>query len=113
MKTFTICIIMAFFCLIATIFVMDSRAIFMEPFTISLITAFCSVIGIIFTIETQPVSLHKGVITIKTLSVSVHTATITRKTLSISVKEVFLLIILAIVGTIFSIVVLQNLAVLE
>jgi len=99
MKTFTICIIIAFISLIATMFVMDTRAIFMDPFTISLITAICSVIGTIFIMETHAININNGVITIKAIS--------------ISVKDFSAIVALSIVGTILAIIFVENLGVLQ
>jgi hypothetical protein len=108
MKTFTICIIIAFFSLIATIFIMDTRAILMDPFTIGLIIAICSVLTTIFIIETHFISINSGVIIIKTLSVSLNTGAITMKTLSFNIKDISLLIILALFGTTIAIFVLNG-----
>jgi hypothetical protein len=85
----------------------------MDPFTISLITAICSVIATIFIMETHPVSINAGVISIKTLTVRVNTGVITMKTHSISVREVSVLVIIAAVGTILTIITVNNLGVLQ
>jgi hypothetical protein len=92
MKTFSICLIIAFCSLIGTIFVMETHSFLMSSLPVSLIAAFCSVIGAIFIIENLSVI---------------------KKAFPFSVKEVTTMAIIAMIGTILTIVVVNNLGVLQ
>jgi hypothetical protein len=92
---------------------MDTHAVFMDPFTISLITAVCSFIGTIFIMETHPVTINNGIIAVKALSVNIHTGAINMKTVIFSIKDLAAMVIIAAIGTILTIITVNNLGVLQ